>query len=188
MQDLELFPEQPSTLAPPSSSVVNPDGQEVEELSSRNQALAGKVHEKTGVPYERVVTMGPNGHYIAIVVPQFDYFFSVTLPQDLFLASDSKQFAYANSQLKSAVEKSVDLQKKFSADQLAQIRAGKRPKGYTWHHDAPLGLLLLVDSDLHAKSAHTGKIDLGWRWRLSLNFYLKGVMHGCFLEFCRTHH
>jgi DNase/tRNase domain of colicin-like bacteriocin len=149
--DLPTLP--PTSLAP---SIPSDSELKVEQLSSRNQSLEGKLHATTGVPYERVVTLGPQGHYISVVVPKFEYFFSITLPEQLYLASDAKQFAYANSQLKSAIEKEVDLRQKFSQAQLDQIAAGKRPAGYTWHHDAPLGLLLLVESTIHAKSGHTG--------------------------------
>ena len=36
------------------------------------------------------------------------------------------------------------------------ILDGETPDGYTWHHDAEVGKMQLVESDIHMKTGHTG--------------------------------
>lgn len=50
-----------------------------------------------------------------------------------------------------------------SADELAANKAAgytKTPAGYTWHHHQELGLMQLVDADVHGAFAHTGGVSV----------------------------
>uniref|UniRef100_UPI0013C303B3 HNH endonuclease n=2 Tax=Bacteria TaxID=2 RepID=UPI0013C303B3 len=66
------------------------------------------------------------------------------------------QFKTAIGKLAQEIENNPDLQKKFTPEQLEQIKYGETPDGYVWHHSEQPGVLQLVDKDLHDKSGHTG--------------------------------
>jgi DNase/tRNase domain of colicin-like bacteriocin len=142
--------------APKASAGSAVNRQQVKHLPSRNQKLEGSTHPVTNVPYTRVVVQLVDSSYVSIVVPQFESYFSVVLPKNLLTETDTKQFSYCNKALRDAVNRNAQLAGRFSSEQLAQIKAGKRPKGFTWHHDAPVGQMHLVQSTPHQKSAHTG--------------------------------
>ena len=54
--------------------------------------------------------------------------------------------------------KSLRKNKSYELDkeQMEQILDGETPDGYTWHHDAEVGKIQLVESDIHMKTGHTG--------------------------------
>ena len=70
--------------------------------------------------------------------------------------NDAVQFSECNAQLKEALEKNPELKNQFDAEQLTQIEKCKTPDGYTWHHDAEIGKLQLVDQKTHKETVHTG--------------------------------
>lgn len=126
------------------------------EIHTRNESLEGDRHPITGVPFERKTVEDSDGNEVTGVFPEFDSDFDAQLPENLYEASDKEQFAECNRQLKEAVEKDPELAKKFTAKQLEQIKNGDTPDGYTWHHNEEKGKMQLVDSDIHAKTGHTG--------------------------------
>ena len=126
------------------------------EIHTRNESLEGDRHPITGVPFERKTVEDSDGNEVTGVFPEFDSDFDAQLPEDLYEASDKEQFAECNRQLKEAVEKDPELAKKFTPEQLEQIKNGDTPDGYTWHHNEEKGKMQLVDSDIHAKTGHTG--------------------------------
>ena len=126
------------------------------EIHTRNESLEGDRHPITGVPFERKTVEDSDGNEVTGVFPEFDSDFDAQLPEDLYEASDKEQFAECNKQLKEAVEKSPELAKRFTPEQLEQIKNGDTPDGYTWHHNEEKGKMQLVDSDIHAKTGHTG--------------------------------
>lgn len=126
------------------------------EIHTRNESLEGDRHPITGVPFERKTVEDSDGNEVTGVFPEFDSDFDAQLPKDLYEASDKEQFAECNRQLKEAVEKDPELAKKFTPEQLEQIKNGETPDGYTWHHNEEKGKMQLVDSDIHAKTGHTG--------------------------------
>ena len=126
------------------------------EIHTRNESLEGDRHPITGVPFERKTVEDSDGNEVTGVFPEFDSDFDAQLPEDLYEASDKEQFAECNRQLKEAVEKDPELVKKFTPEQLEQIKNGDTPDGYTWHHNEEKGKMQLVDSDIHAKTGHTG--------------------------------
>ena len=126
------------------------------EIHTRNESLEGDRHPITGVPFERKTVHDVDGNDVTGVFPVFDSAFDAQLPEDLYQATDKEQFAECNKQLKEALEKDLELAKKFTPEQLEQIRNGDTPDGYTWHHNEETGRIQLVDSDIHAKTGHTG--------------------------------
>lgn len=126
------------------------------EIHTRNESLEGDRHPITGVPFERKTVEDSDGNEVTGVFPEFDSDFDAQLPEDLYEASDKEQFAECNRQLKEAVEKDPELAKKFSSEQLEQIKNFDTPDGYTWHHNEEKGKMQLADSDIHAKTGHTG--------------------------------
>lgn len=127
------------------------------KIDTRNQALEGTVHPETGVPFVRKVIDIGDGMKVEGVFPDFDSKFDVQLPEDMLKSSDVVQFNECNNQLKEAVEASIDKYKSiFNDEQIEQILSGETPDGYTWHHDAEVGKMQLVDSDIHMKTGHTG--------------------------------
>ncbi len=93
-------------------------------------------------------------------MPKFDSAFDVQLPDELCKGKDKAQFQECNRQLYDAIQNDSELVKKFTPDQIDQIKdgmtKGTAPEGYTWHHDAETGKMQLVDSDIHNNSRHTG--------------------------------
>lgn len=126
------------------------------EIHTRNESLEGDKHPITGVPFIRKTVKDADGKDITGVFPVFDSDFDAQLPEDLYKASDKEQFAECNKQLKESIEKDPKLEKKFTPEQLEQIKNGDTPDGYTWHHNEETGKMQLVDSDIHAKTGHTG--------------------------------
>lgn len=128
----------------------------IERVKCRNEELEGKEHPVTEVKYERRIVDDGDGNLKEGVFPQFKSEFTATLSPDEYKSTDSVQFDRANKQLKEAVAANPDLASKFTPQQLEMIDAGKKPKGFTWHHSEETGKLQLVDSKIHASTGHTG--------------------------------
>lgn len=126
------------------------------EIHTRNESLEGDKHPITDVSFERKTVEDADGNEVTGVFPVFDSEYDAQLPENLYKASDKEQFKECNNQLKEAVEKDPELAKKFTPEQLEQIKNGDTPDGYTWHHNEERGKMQLVDSDVHAKTGHTG--------------------------------
>ena len=126
------------------------------EIHTRNESLEGDKHPMTDVSFERKTVEDADGNEVTGVFPVFDSEYDAQLPENLYKASDKEQFKECNKQLKEAVEKDPELAKKFTPEQLEQIKNGDTPDGYTWHHNEERGKMQLVDSDVHAKTGHTG--------------------------------
>lgn len=128
---------------------------EIEILRCRNSELAGKRHPETGVPFvKKIIEVGSK--LLEGVFPEFPSKFDAKLPESALKASDKEQFEICNNQLKEAVETDPEFRAQFDDEQLEQIENGETPDGYTWHHDAEVGKMQLVDTELHQKTGHTG--------------------------------
>lgn len=126
-----------------------------EKIKCKNEDLEGKRHPDTGVPFEkRLVEV--DGKLYEVVVPRFNSTFDAQLSPDKLKETDAKQFKECNAQLKDAVASNKELREKFDDEQLEQIENGDTPDGYTWHHDADVGKMQLVDTETHQKTGHTG--------------------------------
>ena len=124
-------------------------------VNCRNSELVDSKCEKTGVEYERK-TIDINGVKLEVVVPKFESIFELKLSENNIQATDAAQFKECNEKLGQALKDNPSLKKEFSSEQLDMIGAGKTPRGYTWHHDAEVGKMQLVKSDVHAHTPHTG--------------------------------
>ena len=120
-----------------------------------NESLAGENHSETGVLFERKLVQVDEKLY-EVVVPKFESAFDTQLPTDKLKETDAKQFKECNTQLKEAIANNKELREKFDDEQLEQIENGDTPDGYTWHHDAEVGKMQLVDTETHQKTGHTG--------------------------------
>ena len=131
------------------------ENNETEIIKCRNEDLAGKKHPETGVPFEKKqIEFG--GKTFEVVVPKFDSLFDTKLPENMNESADREQFKECNAQLKQEVESNDELRNRFDKEQLEQIESGETPDGYTWHHDAEVGKMQLVDTEIHQKTGHTG--------------------------------
>lgn len=126
-----------------------------EKIKCENEALVDKKHPKTEVPFVKKI-VEVEGKLYEVVVPQFDSKFDAQLPTDQLKATDSKQFQECNAQLKDAIASNEELREQFNDEQLEQIENGDTPDGYTWHHDAEVGKMQLVDTEIHQRTGHTG--------------------------------
>ncbi len=82
--------------------------------------------------------------------------FETRLHEGQFLESDYQHSKYCNEQLSQAYENGSLNTEQFTDRQLEQIRNGDKPDGYTWHHNEDPGRMQLVDSEIHARTPHTG--------------------------------
>lgn len=142
--------------------MIGDDGAEAQAatIETRNDALAGETHLETGVAFEAEAVTLPNGDVVEGVFPQFDSTYNFQLESSLYLESDNVQFTEANMALNEQVSANTSLAHQFTGDQLAQIRTGETPDGYTWHHAQHPGELQLVDEQIHAETGHTGGREL----------------------------
>lgn len=138
------------------SDVNGTETKSTKEIQTRNESLEGKTHPETGVPFERKTVKDADGNEVTGVFPEFDSTFDAQLPEDLYQGTDKEQFSECNKQLKEKVENNPEFAKKFTPEQLEQIKNGDTPDGYTWHHNEETGKMQLVDSDVHTKTGHTG--------------------------------
>ena len=129
-------------------------------MITRNEDLAGDVHPITGVPFERKEIKLDNGEVVEGVFPEFEYDFEATIDKELYQETDYKQFKSCNEQLLKKIESDPALKKKFTSEQIEQIKdgvsIGAAPDGYVWHHAPEQGKIQLVDYETHARTGHTG--------------------------------
>ena len=80
----------------------------------------------------------------------------LTLPKELWFRSDLVQFRALNKRLYKMAQKDPELRKKFSQEELEDLRNGDTPEGYTWHHHQTPGKMQLVNRSVHQKTGPTG--------------------------------
>ena len=119
--------------------------------------MEGQSTEK-GVFYKRKQVV-INGITIEGVFPEFNSIYTVDLPEDKYKNKNYSEIC--NKSLKDAIEKDPELRKKFTDEQLQDIRDGRTPRGYSWHHNETPGKMELVKTDEHDRTkkggaAHTG--------------------------------
>lgn len=128
-------------IQPPAGFVAPP------RTGIRNQHLAGRNHDRSGVPFDR------DGF------PVFDSTFDATIPANLRgpTITDGAQFRDATRQLRQAIEQNPALRQNFTQAQLDAIAQGaEQIPGFTWHHYQDGVTLQLVDELTHAITGHTG--------------------------------
>lgn len=127
----------------------------LESLKTLNECLEGLVHPITNVPFVRKIVEF-QGRIIEGVFPKFDSMFDAKLDEGFFSDTDANQFDEANRQLLEEIKKNEELRDQFTQEQLEQIENGDTPDRYTWHHKEDPGVMQLVQTEVHQKTAHTG--------------------------------
>ena len=113
----------------------------------KNGKLAGKLHPKTGVPFD---TDG---------FPTFESAGNVKLPSHMIGKSvtDHSQFRESSRMLWELIKNDDVKRSAFTADQLKAIERGDSTiQGYTWHHHQDGKTMQLVDEVDHALTGHFG--------------------------------
>ncbi len=128
---------------------------EIIRINTINMNLEDSVHPETGVPFG-IKIIEHDKKIIEGVFPEFKSIFDVILPDSMLKASDAIQFDECNRLLKEAIEKNSELRSLFDEKQLSQIQDDLTPDGFTWHHDAEVGKMQLIDFEIHARTGHTG--------------------------------
>lgn len=133
---------------------VDPEGNY--HLKCRNEELAGRNHEVTGVKYvEKNITV--DGVEISVVVPEFPAAFECEIPPEMWENGDREIFRECTEQLRAYLEENPEKGLRFNEQQLEQIMNGEPYiRGYTWHHSEISGKMQLVETKIHAMSGHTG--------------------------------
>lgn len=132
---------------------INNEG--IVRLKCINEEYAGKIHIETGVPYvEKFVDI--NGIKIKVVVPEFSSIIDYMLPDELKMASESKQFVYLNNKLREEISINPEVREQFTERQIKMIEKGMKPEGFTWHHKEECCKMQLVRFESHSKTRHTG--------------------------------
>ncbi|MCY8126306.1 HNH endonuclease [Bacillus spizizenii] len=149
----ESYHAQWAWLIPPAVAVVSRVGGKLlvkqtlksttKKIAVRNGKLVGKKHPKTGVKF--------NSKGFPIFASKYNY----NLPMSLIKSSNGTQFKNANASLKKAIN-TWEHAKKFNKYQIQDIKNGKTPRGYIWHHHENTGRLQLVNRTIHEKTGHTG--------------------------------
>ena len=123
-----------------------------------NYALRNKKHPKTGVHYNKHGY--PNFKSIDTCDMKLSWY---TINFDKFQSDSSirsKHFDICSKKLYKKTLKNPTLKSNFSKQQLRQLRLGKTPNNFTWHHETKKNILILVDRQTHANSAHSGGFSL----------------------------
>ena len=125
-------------------------------LKCRNEDLAGKNHDVTGIKYVKKI-VDVDHVKITVVVPEFPTIFECEIPAKLWEAGDKEIFTECTEKLKDNIEANPELKARFNEQQLEQI-TNNEPyiRGYTWHHSEIPGKMQLVETKIHAMSGHTG--------------------------------
>jgi len=99
-------------------------------------------------------------------LPEFDSKLDTFIESKDFKKSREKHFRVCNRSLKKKIEEDEEFKSQFSKRELNQIKIGKTPEGYTWHHDGnpPPGRMQLVETNKHDKVRHDGGYSL-WKKR-----------------------
>ena len=102
--------------------------------------------------------------------PEFESKVSFFISPKHFCKSREYHFRLCNKELRQKIENNDKLRQDFTERQILQIKLGKTPEGYTWHHDgnSPPGRMQLVKSDIHDKIRHDGGYSL-WTDRRECN-------------------
>lgn len=97
--------------------------------------------------------------------PVFPHKFEITLKNTSLKKGRAFHDSEANKALKKAYEKNPKkFKSKFTKTEIEQIKKGKKPKNYTWHHNQERGLMQLVHKSYHTKdTSHTGGIAIWGR-------------------------
>lgn len=129
---------------------------QAETIETRNGEM--DIHSETGVPFIEKEVELPDGKIVEGNFPVFESNVQVQLDESVYMESDATHFRLANEafyeqiQQNPAIGESIGLS---TADVYA-LSFGETPEGFTWHHNEELGVLQLVDQEVHEQTGHTG--------------------------------
>lgn len=126
------------------------------DIKSINSDLVGKEHPETGVKFVEKTVELSDGTKIKAIFPEFPHKFECKMNECEYELSDREQINICNKALKEKIELEPEFAGAFSEEQVEQIKEGYTPDGYTWHHNEDPGVMQLVDSEVHARTGHTG--------------------------------
>ncbi|MPQ25071.1 T7SS effector LXG polymorphic toxin [Bacillus paralicheniformis] len=115
-------------------------------INLRMGHLKNDKHPITGVPYDK------DGF------PIFKVKHTLLLDKADYKKTRTAQFSILNKKLSKQIKENPIIQKDLGLTdkEVLMLQAGFTPKKYTWHHHQIPGRMELVDSEIHAKTGHTG--------------------------------
>lgn len=114
------------------------------KIKIKNGSLANKTHKATGIKFN------PDGF------PIFKARESISLPYEMIKSSNYQQFKYCNQELAMKLETNAALKASFTKGEIAGLKKGNNPPGWTWHHHQTRGYMQLVKTSIHRAVGHTG--------------------------------
>ena len=111
-------------------------------------AMANKINAKTRIRFN---SWG---------FPKFKSYYTIHLKRCDYKKSREYHFNYANKFLYNKALKSKKVKKRFTLDELSELKKGNTPDRYTWHHHQDSGKLQLVSRKINAKVYHIGGYDI----------------------------
>lgn len=123
-------------------------------------SLTTRTSREPTVPYAEK-TIDVDGLKITGEFPVLDSRFDVDMPQEYRYASVARQEAYCNQQLRQDYLQHPEKYADLSPQQREDIEQGRKPTGFTWHHNEDVGEHLggrmqLADAETHAHNKHLG--------------------------------
>lgn len=92
--------------------------------------------------------------------PKFKSIAEIKLDRKYWKKDREIHFYRASKMLYEKIQKSSRLAKKFTRREISDLKQGKVPAKYTWHHHQEKGVLQLVDYDIHSKVRHNGGFSI----------------------------
>ncbi len=128
-----------------------------------NMDYLGEYYPGTNVKFVVRKVDYSDGRKFKGVFPVFESLADVKISEEFYNKSKTAQKAEALKQLQKKTQYWwSSMRKNFTEEQLEEIKAGKIPSGYVWHHNEKEGLMQLVDAETHDKVKHLGGNKL-WR-------------------------
>lgn len=106
--------------------------------------MADKIHPKSKVRFD---SKG---------FPKFKTYYTVKLRRKDFRKTREQHFYIANKTIYKNIVSSSRLRAKFTRKEIKKFSQCETPSKYTWHHHQDVGILQLVDYDVHSKTSHIG--------------------------------
>src|SRR5699024_2610345 len=134
------------------------DDIEATEIDTRNMGLEGMKHEETNIEFQKKIVETNTGELQSGVFPQFNAVHEYQLPNEMLLESDPTHIKLASEDLYKAIQNNPSLlvELNFTEKDISMLNSDITPVGYDWHHSEDLGVMQLVEEEIHQKTGHTG--------------------------------
>lgn len=137
-----------------SASITKTVMKHYKRLNTVNASLAGRTHPISGVAFAEKKIETPDGRKLVGVFPKFNAKAEVTLPPNLYRATDYEQNKYLIKDLQRQANDG-EMAGKFSAQEIELIKEGRIPDGCAWHKSEESGVMQLVDKNTLNKTECT---------------------------------